>query len=262
MRLILAIVPIVIATLLPIRACAANSWGVDMSDLWWNPNESGWGANIAHQGDIIFMTLFVYGADSKTRWYVASSMASQGGANAYRFTGTLFETTGPFLGGSFNPANVNARPVGSATLDFPFIEEATLTYSVDGVGVTRAIERQTFRANDLAGAYTGSAIGTLGGCGAGSGSFRDAAELVVSHTGSNVSIAATFGTFGCTYSGAYTQSGRMGSIVGTFTCTSGGGGPFEAREIESGHVSLSMQYFADYGNGCLESGRLGGMRRN
>ena len=30
----------------------------DYSDLWWNPNESGWGLNIAHQGDILFTSWF------------------------------------------------------------------------------------------------------------------------------------------------------------------------------------------------------------
>jgi len=32
----------------PSVANALNTWGTDMSDLWWNPNESGWGINIAH----------------------------------------------------------------------------------------------------------------------------------------------------------------------------------------------------------------------
>ena len=50
---------------------AANTWGTDLSDMWWIPAESGWGANIAHQGEIVFMTLYVYGADSRVRWYLS-----------------------------------------------------------------------------------------------------------------------------------------------------------------------------------------------
>ena len=37
--------------------------------LWWNPLESGWGINFAHQGDIIFATWFTYGADNQPQWY-------------------------------------------------------------------------------------------------------------------------------------------------------------------------------------------------
>ena len=34
-------------------------------DLWWNPAESGWGINLAHQGDTIVATWSTYGADGK-----------------------------------------------------------------------------------------------------------------------------------------------------------------------------------------------------
>ena len=33
--------------------------------LWWNPDQSGWGINFAHQGDIIFATWFTYDAAGK-----------------------------------------------------------------------------------------------------------------------------------------------------------------------------------------------------
>ena len=50
------------------RASSAN-----VQDLWWNPAESGWGLNIAHQDDTLFATLFTYGADGGGIWLVMSN---------------------------------------------------------------------------------------------------------------------------------------------------------------------------------------------
>ena len=71
---------------MPIRillalALAANAFDAfatpqhqNMTDMWFNPAESGWGLNLIHQGDTLFATLFVYGPDGQPRWYVASSL--------------------------------------------------------------------------------------------------------------------------------------------------------------------------------------------
>src|SRR4051794_13939962 len=34
---------------------------IDATDLWINPDESGWGVSVFHQGDTLFASLFVYG---------------------------------------------------------------------------------------------------------------------------------------------------------------------------------------------------------
>jgi hypothetical protein len=41
----------------------------DISDMWWNPAESGWFANIILQSAIAFMTFFVYDAHQNPVWY-------------------------------------------------------------------------------------------------------------------------------------------------------------------------------------------------
>ena len=46
-------------------------------DLWWNPAESGWGINLAHQGDILFATWFTYRAGGRGQWLVASDVRRQ-----------------------------------------------------------------------------------------------------------------------------------------------------------------------------------------
>lgn len=263
MRRILKVAALVLATLVPPHALAANTWGTDFSDLWCKPSESGWGANVAHQGEIIFMTVFVYGADNRVRWFVAPAMASQGGVNGTTFIGTLYETAGPYLGdATFDPQAVGRRTVGNATLQFDAVESGVLTYSVDGALVTKAIERQTFRANDLSGTYFGAEVGTVAGCGTGSAGFENKTELSVSQSGNAVSILTTLSpTLGCTYAGTYAQSGRMGRIQGSMTCTNGSQGAFVAAEVEAGHLGFLARYTVDYGSGCVETGRMGGMRR-
>ena len=134
-------------------ANAANTWGTDVSDMWWNPSESGWGANIAHQREIVFVTLYVYGADSRVRWYVGPNL---GNTSGFIFSGTLYETTGPYLGGAFNPNSVSTRVVGTVTVNIATVNTGTLSYTVDGVSVTKSIERQTFRTADISGSYAGA----------------------------------------------------------------------------------------------------------
>jgi hypothetical protein len=261
----LANVLVAIAVAMCVQVEAANSWGTDMSDLWWNPNESGWGANIAHQQNIVFMTMFVYGADSKPKWYVASAMAAQGNGDSapYVFSGTLYETVGPYYGGAFNPNVVGNRVVGTATLTFPYIESGTLSYSIDGASVTKSIQRQTFRTGNLAGLYNVAAVGATSGCGSASGVGENWSRYTVTHTASSLSIVQSNSANGvnCNYSGSYTQAGRVGASSGTMTCSNGYRVPFRVFELEAGQTGFLARYAIDYGGGCTETGRLSGVRR-
>lgn len=263
MRRILGIATIVLATLMPAHANAANTWGTDFSDLWWNRDESGWGVNVAHQGDTIFMTLFVYGENDTVKWYVGPAMTYRSGAEGIEFNGVLYETTGPYLGRFFNSDEVVNRAVGDASILFPAGTLARLNYTVDNVTQTKWIQRQTFRANDLSGSYIGATIGSAANCVAGTGAFEHASQFSVNHAGSAIVIQRSDnGVASCTYSGGYTQSGRMGTMSGTVSCSNGLQGTFEAFEAEAGYQSFSTRYTADYGGGCTESGRLGGMKRD
>jgi len=260
MRRILAASAFFLACLMSVHCRAANTWGTDFSDLWWNPNESGWGANISHQGEVIFMTMFVYGPDGSTRWYVASGMTSPGGNGTLTFTGALYQTTGPFFGGAFNPANVSVRQVGTATLIFTSIASGTLSYSADGVFVSKAIQRQTFRNNNASGVYIGGLKATATGC-SNSGTVGGPATLTISQTGSTATVLLSNGNGGaCTISGTYSQLGRMGQLDGTINCTNGAAGSIQAFEIESGWFAFSARYNANYGLGCTETGHFGGVK--
>jgi hypothetical protein len=118
-----------------------RTYAYNFQDLWWNPSESGWGLNLAHQGDILFATLFTYAAGGRGAWFVMSNGVRKSGTAS--FTGTLYRTTGP----AFNASPwTGATPtaVGTMTLNFTQGNRGTLQYSIDGVSVTKSIQRQVF----------------------------------------------------------------------------------------------------------------------
>jgi len=124
--------------------------------LWWNPAESGWGVTITEQGNVIVLTFLVYGEDRLPHWYEAAAYPGSPPGTGYpAWTGDMYESTGPFYGGPFNPATVTTRKVGTVTFSPATPGTATLKYSIDGVVVTKSIERQTFHSIRLVGVYRG-----------------------------------------------------------------------------------------------------------
>jgi hypothetical protein len=118
-----------------------RSFARNFQDLWWNPAESGWGINFAHQGDILFATLFTYGADGRSQWFVMSRGDRAGGTQT--FEGTLYRTTGPpFDASPWRPIALTA--VGTMRVVFTDGRTAALTYTVDGVEVRKQVSRQVF----------------------------------------------------------------------------------------------------------------------
>ena len=111
-------------------------------DLWWNPNESGWGINLVHQGTIIFATLFTYSETGRDKWFVASNLSRQADG---AFTGPLYSTTGTAFNASpWQP--IGFAQVGAMTLRFSDGERGMLTYNVGATTVVKNIQRQVFGA--------------------------------------------------------------------------------------------------------------------
>jgi hypothetical protein len=116
---------------------------VNYQGLWFNPAESGWGINFAHEGDIIFASWFTYDATGKGWWLVMT--ATKTGPNTY--SGTLFQGTGPaFDAVPFPPLGApgGAMPasVGTGTLTFTDANNASFSYTVNGITQAKAITRQ------------------------------------------------------------------------------------------------------------------------
>ncbi len=126
----------------PVPTCTAGMGSraslVNYQDLWWNPQEPGWGINLAHQGNILFATLFTYASDGRDLWMVASSLDRQSDGS---FSGSLYSTFGsPFYTAAWQA--YAATDVGRMTLRFASGEAGTLDYSVSGTRVIRNIVRQ------------------------------------------------------------------------------------------------------------------------
>jgi serine protease len=129
-----------------IRAAAGMTGAAlpNYQGLWWRApggSESGWGLNIAHQGDVIFATWFTYDATGKPWWLSMTANATT--SNIY--TGTLYQTHGPaFSAVPFSPSAVTATAVGTATLTFSDLNNGSFHYTVNGIEQTKPITREVF----------------------------------------------------------------------------------------------------------------------
>jgi len=118
---------------------------VSYEGLWWAApagSESGWGINLAHQGDVIFVTWFTYDVNGKPWWLTMTANETAEG----QFSGTLYRTNAPLTG--FGPSPPIPTAVGSGTLTFGSATSGTFSYQVsDGANVatqTKPIVLQTF----------------------------------------------------------------------------------------------------------------------
>ena len=113
---------------------------VDYTDLWWNPNESGWGMVITQQYGVMFLAWYVYDNSGNPLWYVVPDCVVVGSS----CSGTAYSTIGPPLGPTFDMNAVHATAVGSITMTYLDANNATINYTINGVTGTKAITRQTF----------------------------------------------------------------------------------------------------------------------
>ena len=241
---------LLLSLLLLANAALANTFTTDFTDLWWNERESGWGVTATHQGDVVFLTFFIYSTDNKAQWYTGqATYASQNAQGAVVFTGPMYSVTGPWFGTTFNPLAVGVRQVGTVTFT-AFVDAATLIYSIDGVVVSKSVTRQTFRNNDLTGQYAGVSKTTSFGCSnpASNGvSSIDDGDFTITTTSTTFRMNTTTGN-PCNLVGSYTQTGRMGKAQGTYSCAGGVSGTFQYLEIEATTGSISYRSTLSNGN--------------
>ena len=247
---------------------------IDHSDLWWNAAESGWGAGIQRQGDVIFLTLFVYGADGSSTWFVVPDMR----AAAQTWHGKLYRTSGPGYSSRFE-ANAQTTEAGSATIDFTSATSATLRYTVDGQTVTKAITRMTWREPSPEGRYHGGFSTLIESCVDPTrvGTYDLLGAVTVTQAGNQVALALSSGATGllstCTFTGTATQSGRLARWSGSFACSIviglDGRGEDVARTSRRGTFTLDRVAITEGGvrgvltasdQDCAMSGYMGGTR--
>jgi hypothetical protein len=250
-------------------AAQTPATGRDYSDLWYNAQESGWGVNVIQQDTILFVTLFVYGADRRPTWYVGPAVAfsgASGGGETY--SGDLFTTTGPPLGTPFDPNAVVATAVGNFTFRGNADGTASISYTVNGTPVSKDVVRQTWRANAIAATqYYGATSYTRSGCSNPSmnGPQNDRATYTLTITSATFTLFEDNGPEGaCSWNGSYTQGGRLGSVSGTVQCEGDPAPiPFTMTDLQVSSQGFSANWTAQEPapRMCRASGRIGGTRR-
>jgi hypothetical protein len=116
---------------------------LNFQGLWYRGEvESGWGVNVAHQGDILFVTWFTYDTDGSQMWLVGPDVRRTTGDT---YAGPLYRTTGPaFNSVPFNPQQVGLTSVGTVTLSFTDGNNGSFSYTLNGVSQSKPIVRQVF----------------------------------------------------------------------------------------------------------------------
>jgi len=233
----------------------------DVSDLWWDPTESGWGMQLVNTGAFAFATVYVYGQDGKPFWLSGPLPRARIGPLTY--SGNVVVTTGPYFGGPFNPDNVTRTVAGTMTFVLTTADTGLLTYTVDGVTVNKEVQRQPLTLDDYSGEYVATDTRVTTGCldAANNGTFTFPATVEFTHSGQAMSAEWTLGNAGvCTHTGTYSQLGRMGTFVADYTCTSGEVGTATWTEMTSSLGIFKARLQTHSTNlGCTTTGRVLGV---
>ncbi len=119
-----------------------------LSGLWWNPAESGWGIHfVERNGNIFAPSWFTYDASEAWPWYVVPNCVMP--ATGLSCSGTVYQVTGPrIFGVTYDPSVRDTVSVGTLSAAFSDNNNASLSYTVNGVSRTVAIMRENFETGD------------------------------------------------------------------------------------------------------------------
>lgn len=247
---------------------AATTVGDDYTDQWWaGSSENGWGVNFIQQGGTIFATLFVYGTDNSPRWFVGIMPQTGGG----QFSGQMYSTVGPYFGGPYNVSQYSPTAVGNMSVSFGSPYSGTLTYTVNGVQVTKSIVRQGFASNNLTGHYLGGLTANGTNChNSPNGPILIFDTLTVNQSGQQLNMVVNFNASGtgtasqCTFNGTLNIQGRVGNVTnGTWNCTfgtaPGNTGTFSLDMVDGSQNGFNAR-FTGSDQFCSYNGFFGGVK--
>ena len=242
-----------------------TSFSTDNSDIYNAINESGWAIELTQQADIVFATLYTHDINNHPIYYSAAlTFAGTNASGQAVWSGDLIETQGPWFGAPFDGSKVVNRKVGTFTYVQQFVEGGTVTFSVDGVTVTKQLLRYTFRLDSYGGTYIGAYKLTASGCTsqANNGNYYFLAQFGVTQGANALSIVATDSNGGtCTFTGDYTQTGRFGHSTGSFTCSNGVKGPHQLFELSVTPTDVRGRLVASDNFGCSLVGSFSAIRQ-
>lgn len=244
-------------------AAAAN--GPDVGDLWWIPSEAGWGMQVVQNRDVLFITLFVYDQAGSPTWFSGTLHPSglDGATGGPKWSGDIYATRGPWFGAAtFDPAQVQVAKVGTLVFTSPTVSTAIVTYSVNGVQVTKNVQRQTLVYEDYGGTFIGNYIMLSSGCTnpANNGLRLVLVNMSITQGASSLAVSGQMvgeqGQFSCEFNGDFTQSGRMSRSATTYACTTGETGSMTFRELTRGAAGFMGRMSGSNSLGCALSGSI------
>jgi hypothetical protein len=247
---------------------SAAATASEYTDLWWKPDESGWGVSVVQQEDTAFVMVYAYGSDGRPTWYVASDARISGYVGAQPvFSGALHRARGPALGAAFDPAQVEMTAAGTLQLETLSRDRLRLHFSADGTSITKELVRLTWRRPDID-AYHVASFGLRQATPAGApyGSLVYAADARLQLEG-DVMVLRADDQFGrvCVYTGTREQAGKVAVVTGRFDCSAGTNGllPRAGTFIVTG-LELTANGFTGYlrtsSDAGHEYGRFSGTR--
>jgi hypothetical protein len=239
----------------------STSFSTDQSDLYYIPAESGWGVQLVQRGSVIFATLFVFGPGGTPTWFVAAMDFTSN----LTWTGDLYTGTGPYFGTvPFNPANVVGTKVGTMTWAATSTGTGTLSYVVNGLPVTKFVVRQTLALDDYSGTYLGAFHFTTTACTDPTGNASGEvpfANISITQSGQAMNITISILGLGLTISGALTQSGQFGTVLGTYTDTFGDSGTASVSALNVQLNAIAGTFSQNSAmEGCQTVGYFAGIR--
>ncbi len=251
--------------LLAMGAASAAST-TDYTDQWWVAAESGWGASVQQQSNMLFIDVMVYGGSGKPTWFTAAASLQASGPNGHDiFSGDLYESSGPYVGGTFNPALVASRKVGTLVFDATAVSNATISYTVDGTPVVKNITRQTWSQESLEGNYDAF---WMNNCWAYGALDWEPALLVVRHDANNrvvINLSCPYcaTNFNHEIRGNYVQLGHLGQVTGDLIAPDTGSITlYEIEKTPVGFTGRLRGTITSAGQTCqVTNGKVGALRQ-
>lgn len=123
-------------------ATASRATADNYSDIWWNPDSSGWGLNFQHLGDDLFLTWYTYDTDGEAVFYNSATRRQADGS----FSGELRRVRNgtPLMQIDGQPATSGSDVIGNVRLRFTDGENASFDYTLGSVSQSKAITRLRF----------------------------------------------------------------------------------------------------------------------
>lgn len=232
----------------------------NISDIWWNSGEPGWGMQLVQTGTYAFATLYLYGPGGSAMFVTAELKLGPGLA----FSGPLYLSSGSYFAGPYDPAAFKYRQAGTMTFVLTSVDTGLLTYSIDGRIVQKTVSREPLTLDDYNGTFAFVSVGTASACSdpADNGTTVGALamEIVQNGTAMHITMLDPMSYVTCEAEGAFSQNGRAGRFSGPFSCDTGPGGTLEMSEMNinvgriNGRIAMTSTF-----SGCQFQGNFVGL---